>query len=90
MSQYFRPEFLNRIDEIVRFNSLTHENLLDIADKFIREKMDLAESYGYNLVVEDIDALASEVVHMSKCPRTIRSNLDKVLVDPFVDTIITA
>lgn len=90
LTQYFRPEFLNRIDEIVQFNTLTHENLLDIADKFIREKMDLADSYGYQLVVEDIDTLAAEVVSMSKCPRTIRSNLDKVLVDPFVDTIITA
>ncbi len=32
MDAYFRPEFLNRIDEIIIFNSLTRENLVQIVD----------------------------------------------------------
>jgi len=32
MDAHFRPEFLNRIDEIIIFNSLTRENLVQIVD----------------------------------------------------------
>ena len=33
----FKPEFLNRIDEIIMFNSLTKENIYKILDKLIND-----------------------------------------------------
>src|SRR5207244_2222860 len=32
VERYFRPEFINRVDELVVFHKLTHENLLNIVD----------------------------------------------------------
>ena len=37
IKKLFRPEFRNRLDEIVRFNALTKENILLVVDKFINE-----------------------------------------------------
>lgn len=37
LNKYFKPEFLNRVDEIIIFNKLTKEALYDILDKIIRE-----------------------------------------------------
>ena len=37
LNKYFRPEFLNRLDEIVVFNKLSKDNLSDILDKIINE-----------------------------------------------------
>lgn len=37
VKRYFKPEFINRIDEIVVFNALTHEILIQIANKFLNE-----------------------------------------------------
>ena len=37
VKRYFKPEFINRIDEIVVFNALTQEILVQIANKFLNE-----------------------------------------------------
>ena len=37
LNKYFRPEFLNRLDEIIVFNKLTKEDLKEILDKIISE-----------------------------------------------------
>lgn len=50
---HFRPEFLNRIDEIVVFHQLTKEHIIDIVDiqiKFLAERI---KSLGYELEVSD-------------------------------------
>ena len=36
IKQYFKPEFINRIDEIIIFNPLDKENIKLVADKFLR------------------------------------------------------
>ena len=37
VQKYFKPEFVNRIDEIIVFNALSHDVLKKIADKFLHE-----------------------------------------------------
>ncbi len=37
VGKYFKPEFVNRIDEIVVFNALSDTTLVKIADKFLHE-----------------------------------------------------
>ena len=53
----FRPEFLNRIDEIITFSALTREDVLEIVDLQIKEIIQRTEEYGFGLVV---DASAKE------------------------------
>jgi ATP-dependent Clp protease ATP-binding subunit ClpB len=48
---HFRPEFLNRIDEIVVFHPLSRENLAQIVDIQLRWVSKLLGEHGYNLEV---------------------------------------
>lgn len=47
----FKPEFINRIDEIVIFNALDNAVLAQIADKFIQELRDRLQAQNYRLDV---------------------------------------
>lgn len=53
LHKQFSPEFLNRLDEIVTFNSLNKEAITHIADIEIRELTKRIESIGYKLSIED-------------------------------------
>ncbi|HEY8445284.1 MAG TPA: ATP-dependent chaperone ClpB [Bacilli bacterium] len=54
LKKYFKPEFLNRIDEIIKFNSLDEFVIVEIAKKFIDElKERLREKYININVTED-------------------------------------
>ncbi|MBP3399218.1 MAG: AAA family ATPase, partial [Erysipelotrichaceae bacterium] len=55
VQRYFKPEFVNRIDEIIVFNALGHEVLKKIADKFLNE-------LSLRLAVKDITLSVSESV----------------------------
>ena len=48
----FRPEFLNRIDEIITFSALTKEDVLEIVDLQIKEIIQRTNEYGFGLVVD--------------------------------------
>ena len=49
----FRPEFLNRIDDIIIFNKLTKENILTIAGMMLREVGNRAHELGIDLSFDD-------------------------------------
>ena len=49
----FRPEFLNRIDEMAVFHPLTRENLLKIIDNMLAEVSERIKSQGFNIDVSD-------------------------------------
>ncbi|MBN1580612.1 MAG: ATP-dependent Clp protease ATP-binding subunit, partial [Anaerolineae bacterium] len=50
---HFRPEFLNRLDEIIFFNRLSDENLLKIMDLLLKKECSLAQKRGINLFFDD-------------------------------------
>jgi ATP-dependent Clp protease ATP-binding subunit ClpB len=51
--EFFRPEFINRIDEIIRFQALTPADLSEIVRIQLRQLTDRAESLGLRLVVSE-------------------------------------
>jgi len=51
LKKTFRPEFLNRIDEIVVFNRLTRENVMQIVDLQMREIRDRLQEQGVRLSI---------------------------------------
>jgi ATP-dependent Clp protease ATP-binding subunit ClpB len=53
MNRHFRPEFLNRLDEILFFHSLDKGHLRQIVDIQVANLADRLEKAGYFLVVED-------------------------------------
>ncbi len=50
LREYFKPEFINRIDEIVLFSRLDHDALSEIADKMLLETAKRLEKLGMHLV----------------------------------------
>ena len=53
LKQYFRPEFLNRLDEIIVFSQLNKQNVREIADIMVSQLCDLVLKQGLNLEVTD-------------------------------------
>ena len=53
LTQYFRPEFLNRLDDVVSFHQLTEEHLRLIVDIHLNKLLKRAKAVGYNVVVDD-------------------------------------
>ena len=49
LREFLRPEFLNRVDEILTFNHLTEENFLGIADIMLGELRDSLATRGLTL-----------------------------------------
>jgi ATP-dependent Clp protease ATP-binding subunit ClpC len=47
--EYFRPEFLNRLDEVVMFNALASDSLRDILKLMLKKDTQLASDRGLNL-----------------------------------------
>src|SRR5699024_7641295 len=53
LSDFFKPEFLNRFDSIVTFNELSKENLLEIVDLMLTELMTNIEDIDINIEITD-------------------------------------
>ncbi|GGH75429.1 ATP-dependent Clp protease ATP-binding subunit ClpE [Pullulanibacillus pueri] len=51
LSDYFRPEFLNRFDAIVAFNALTKEHLVKIVDLMLEEVKEAAQAQNIDIEV---------------------------------------
>ena len=52
LDDYFRPEFLNRVDEIIVFRKLTHEDLVDIVDLELDKLAQRLRDQGMDLEVK--------------------------------------
>jgi ATP-dependent Clp protease ATP-binding subunit ClpC len=53
MKHTFRPEFLNRIDELIVFQSLSEEELKQIIDLLIKDLSQRIKDNGYSLEISD-------------------------------------
>ena len=53
LKKFLRPEFLNRVDEIIVFNPLTKSELNEIVDLMINEIRDMAKERGMDFTVDD-------------------------------------
>merc|ERR1739838_113923 len=53
LKSFFRPEFLNRIDEIITFNHLSKKDIWDISDIMIKELVERVKSKNIRLTVEE-------------------------------------
>ncbi|MDD3669375.1 MAG: ATP-dependent Clp protease ATP-binding subunit [Alphaproteobacteria bacterium] len=53
LSEYFRPEFLNRLDDIVSFHQLNEDSLRLIVDIHLNKLLKRIQAVGYHVVVDD-------------------------------------
>jgi len=90
LQQFLRPEFINRVDEIVYFNKLTEENFLPIARLMLSELKASLKEKGLNFTYDD--ALVSHLVRKSYSAtygaRNLRRTIQKEVEDAMATAII--
>ena len=92
LSDFLRPEFLNRVDEIVAFNKLTEEHFRGIAEIMLGELKDsLAErSIALSWAGEVIDFLVKESYSAKFGARNLRRTIQKHIEDKIAERIIAS
>ena len=87
---FLRPEFINRVDEIITFNHLTEENFLGIADIMLKELKESLSSRGLMLTWDDTlrQYLVKKAYSMVYGARNLRRTIQRDLEDPISEKII--
>ncbi|MPN17373.1 ATP-dependent Clp protease ATP-binding subunit ClpC [bioreactor metagenome] len=90
LSDFLRPEFLNRVDEIVYFNQLTEENFRDIARIMLGELTGNLSNHGIHFTWDDslLDYLVKKSYSVAYGARNLRRQIQKDLEDPVATKII--
>ena len=90
LREFLRPEFINRVDEIITFNRLTEENFLNIADIMLRELQDSLSNRGLSLSWDhDLKTFLSEKAYsVTYGARNLRRTIQQELEDPISEAII--
>ena len=90
LQEHFRPEFLNRIDEIVVFHPLGKEHLAEIVDIQLRRVKNLLADKGYRLDVSDEarEYIAEAGYDPSYGARPLKRAIQRELQDPLALKIL--
>lgn len=90
MQEIFRPEFLNRIDEVVVFHELTAEEIRKIVDLMLQDVARDVKNHGLKIELSDAakDALAEEGYDPKYGARPLRKVLQKRIEDPLADRFL--
>ena len=90
LQQFLRPEFINRVDEVVCFNQLTEENFRAIALIMLRELKDVLAEKNLTFTWEEavLDILVKDSYSAAYGARNLRRYIQKHLEDPIATRII--
>ncbi len=90
LKEMFRPEFLNRIDEIVVFQELSPEEIRKIVDLMLKELSSQLGEKGIGLKVTEAakDELAKEGYDSKYGARPLRKTIQRKLEDPLADMFL--
>ena len=90
LRDFLRPEFLNRVDEIICFNYLSKENFAGIARIMLEELRKSLSDKGYTFHYDDalVDYLVEKSYSMTYGARNLRRLIQKELEDPMAARII--
>jgi len=92
LKKAFAPEFLNRIDDVIIFNSLDKEEIHKIIDIELKGLYERVESLGYKLELTDEakDFIASKGYDVQYGARPLKRAIQKYLEDEMAEVIIQA
>ena len=90
MKKLFRPEFLNRLDEIIVFKSLTREQIGQIVELMVADLRDrlVAMDMTINLTPAAREHVADEGTDTSMGARPLRRAIQRLLEDPIAEQIL--
>lgn len=92
LSEIMRPEFINRIDEVIAFNQLSEENFAQIARIMMGELIDTLNKNGISLDFDEnvIDFLVKMSYSIKYGARNLRRFIQKQIEDKAAGAIIAA
>ncbi len=92
LKRTFSPEFLNRIDDVIIFNSLTKENIFSIIDILMSGVMKRLSNLGFNLKLseEAKNFIADKGYDSQFGARPLHRAIQKYLEDPLAEEILNA
>lgn len=90
LSEFLRPEFINRVDEVISFNKLTEENFRAIAGIMLTDLRQALSERGVDFTWDEsvIDALVKKSYSVTYGARNLRRTIQKELEDPIAQKII--
>ncbi|MDD2534416.1 MAG: ATP-dependent Clp protease ATP-binding subunit [Eubacteriales bacterium] len=91
LKEMFRPEFLNRVDEIVVFAELSREEIRQIVDLMLAEVIDHLGTKNLKFIVTDPvkDYLAEKGYDPKYGARPLRKTIQRLLEDPLADLVLS-
>ena len=91
LKQYFRPEFLNRLDEIIVFRQLSRDEVKDIAEIMLKEVFLRIKEKGISLTVSDDfkERLVEEGYNPSYGARPLRRAVMRLLEDSLAEEVLS-
>jgi ATP-dependent Clp protease ATP-binding subunit ClpA len=90
LREFLRPEFINRVDDIITFNHLTEDNFMGIADIMLGELKDSLNSRSLKFTwTDDVRRiLVKEAYSLTYGARNLRRTIQRLLEDPISERII--
>ena len=90
LQQFLRPEFLNRVDEVICFNQLSEENFRAIAQIMLKELQDVLKEKDLDFTWDEavLDQLVKDSYSAAYGARNLRRHIQKALEDPIATKII--
>lgn len=90
LKKTFRPEFLNRVDELVVFHSLPKEALLKVTEILMKHVNKLVKDQGFNLQVEKsaLELIAKEGNDPTYGARPLRRAIQRLIEDSLSEKIL--
>ena len=90
LSEFLRPELINRVDEVISFNKLTEENFRAIAGIMLTDLRQALSERGIDFTWDEsvIDALVKKSYSVTYGARNLRRTIQKDLEDPIAQKII--
>lgn len=90
LNEFLRPEFINRVDEVICFNRLSEDDFRRIAVIMLTELKTALEERGLTFVWEEslIDHLVKKSYSVTYGARNLRRTIQKDVEDPIAERII--
>ena len=90
LKKQFRPEFINRIDEIIVFHKLNNEDIKQIIDIMINQVTKRMKEKGYNLEIEDSvkELIAKKGIDTNYGARPLKRAIQNILEDKVAEEIL--
>ena len=90
LNEFLRPEFINRVDEVITFNRLTEENFVEIARIMMNELKDSMAEKGYSLSFDEevLKYLAGKAYSVTYGARNLRRLIQREVEDVITQLLI--